>query len=77
MTAPSSGGSQDAAAIVALPRRLLAASAAELAPAAGFTWPVGDGDAPVALVRLIAAVAARAPSAGGTHTARLLDALPG
>lgn len=55
---------------------LLAAAAAELALATGIPWRRSDDDPPVALLRLVAKVAARNPTAGGPHTARLLDQLP-
>ena len=56
-------------------RPLLADAAAELAARAGIAWSPSESDAPVALVRLIAAVAIRRPLAGGPCTERLHDAL--
>jgi hypothetical protein len=57
---------------------LLADAARELARAAGIAWswpPDGRDDPPVALVRLVARAAGRAPHAAGPHTARLVDVL--
>jgi hypothetical protein len=54
---------------------LVAAAAAEVAHATGIVWSRDSDDAPVALLRLIAKVTIRNPTAGGPHTARLLDRL--
>lgn len=53
----------------------LAAAAAELALSEGIAWAFSDDDPPVALVRLIAKVAGRNPTANGPHTGRLLAEL--
>ena len=53
----------------------LAYAAAEMAVESGIPWRFCLHDAPVALLRLIAKVSIRNPSAGGTHTARLLEKL--
>jgi hypothetical protein len=54
---------------------LMAAAAGELALATGISWGVDNDDPPVALVRLIATVARRNPTAGGSHTTLLHDHL--
>lgn len=54
---------------------LLSAAAAELAQATGISWHRSSSDPPVALLRLIAKVAIRNPTASGPHTARLLERL--
>ena len=54
----------------------MAAAAAELALVAGVPWRFSLDDPPVALLRLIARIAIRAPDAGGPHTARLAAQLP-
>jgi hypothetical protein len=55
---------------------LLAASAAELASAAGLSWRFSTDDPVVALLRLIAKVTMVCPGASGPHTVRLLAQLP-
>lgn len=55
---------------------LLAASAAELASAAGLSWRFSTDDPVVALLRLIAKVTMVCPGASGPHTDRLLAQLP-
>lgn len=54
---------------------LLAAAGAELAPRIGIKWDDGGADPPVAMLRLLARVAGRNPTAGGPHTMRLVDRL--
>lgn len=54
---------------------LLAAAAAEVAFATGIPWSRSGDDPPVALLRLIAKVAIRNPTAGGPHTDLLLSHL--
>jgi hypothetical protein len=54
---------------------LLAAAAGEVAVATGIAWCHRNDDPPVALLRLIAKVAIRNPTAGGPHTDRLSDEL--
>jgi hypothetical protein len=53
----------------------LAIAAAELAALVGTAWRPCTDDPPVATVRLIARIAARAPEVGGPHTAHLHERL--
>jgi hypothetical protein len=53
----------------------LSAAAAELAHATGIAWRQSNNDPPVALLRLVAKVAIRNPTASGRHTARLFEQL--
>lgn len=54
---------------------LVAAAATEVASLTGIPWRHDSDDPPVALLRLIAKVAVQNPTAGGPHTAHLLDRL--
>lgn len=53
----------------------LAAAAAELALLADIPWRFSADDPPVALLRMIARANLHQPTAGGPHTARLLQQL--
>lgn len=54
---------------------LLAAAAAEVAVETGIPWSHSPDDPPVAMLRLIALVARRNPTANGPQTARLIGRL--
>lgn len=53
----------------------LAAAAAELALVSGVGWRFNSDDAPVAMLRMIAKIAIKNPTAGGPHTTRLHELL--
>lgn len=55
--------------------RELSSAVADLASRAGVSWPVGPADPTVALLRIVALLADRAPTTASPLAGQLLDAL--